>query len=58
MCQHRTLGTRNTWFLNALHCSICVTSALISLRVHRQMLWCYSCGKMVWQALCDLSMSA
>ena len=38
---------RSTWYLNALRCRICVTSALISLRVRRQMLWYCSCGKMI-----------
>ena len=34
------LGMRSTWYLNALHYRICMTTALISLRVRRQMLWC------------------
>ena len=55
------LGMRSTSYLSALHCRICVTSALICLRAHGLTLysiWYCLCGKMTLQAYCDLLMRA
>ena len=40
---HMHLTDSSFW---ALHCRICVTSALISFRAHVQTLWYCLCGKM------------
>ena len=39
MCQHRNIGEEKHLVFKFLHHRVCMTSALISMRVRRQMLW-------------------